>query len=696
MPGMRPLIVAAVALACLLGVQFGESAEDTACTEKHEANQHACLAYGEHSPICTGAQAQYLMQCAHAPRPLFKASLGEAVQDHQSAKIGATASAHALGRPEYQPVPVAKMTYKDGREHKWEKDIPASCSGVPETSPACKLNDFIKGEDAGVRCVEKAGLKCQYSPLVVAVEEKCSGAGKPAVAAVAAVAEVQAVAHEPEKCTGIIPEVQHIPAVEVAHCGINEVDADENDCAVNATGDGCVAETGDCKFVAARAEVPHANAKPCEVEPGAGQCQSNPSVCTHVPEVVEVKHKPGVEAVPATPAIKCRVEQGSSCNLESPFCDYHPPVDAIQQTCSGDEGCELNPLVQEAMPGTQCAFEDPGCHFKPAGAETVVPAEQTLQEHMQPAIIECETEYDESKNQCHKNVAEAYKAWKDKDAEATEDKATALKRGQEADAEALQKKQEEESAQRTAEQQAAALAKTPLPAECECTLACQQGPSEKIPLCALNEEVTPAVLATCTGDGKPATAASPGLAAVEAANEVPPTCGTGADADLNPCAVNDDGTSCVVATGTCAFVAKVEAVTAKPVQVALPAIPHLDCSLNNDGTACAAEVGSYCTYNARIPEISRHSKCGLGLADGCVFKPERPRPKLDSPEAKVQAEIEDSDTTALVQPDRDLGDSVEVEQLYDEAMDKMHESQVGGLSGLFLSPVSAARRALGF
>merc|ERR1711871_458913 len=33
------------------------------CTQAHEANQYACDAYGEHSPVCTGAQTQYVMKC---------------------------------------------------------------------------------------------------------------------------------------------------------------------------------------------------------------------------------------------------------------------------------------------------------------------------------------------------------------------------------------------------------------------------------------------------------------------------------------------------------------------------------------------------------------------------------------------------------------------------------------------------------
>merc|ERR1719460_3438401 len=165
---------------------------------------------------------------------------------------------------------------------------------------------------------------------------------------------------------------------------------------------------------------------------------------------------------------------------------------------------------------------------------------------MQPAILECETQYDESKNKCHRDVAEAYKAWKDKDANKTADKAANLRKEQEADAATLAKKQEAEAAQRQAEQEAAAKAKTPLPAECECTLACQKGPSQNIPLCALNAEKIPAVEPTCTGAGKPATDGTPFVAAVEAADEVPATCGTGRDADQSPCAVSDDGQSCVV------------------------------------------------------------------------------------------------------------------------------------------------------
>jgi len=42
------------------------------CGKAHAANQYACDAYGEHSPVCTGSQAQYVLRCgASQPKPLF-------------------------------------------------------------------------------------------------------------------------------------------------------------------------------------------------------------------------------------------------------------------------------------------------------------------------------------------------------------------------------------------------------------------------------------------------------------------------------------------------------------------------------------------------------------------------------------------------------------------------------------------------
>ena len=53
----------------------------TTCGKKHIANKHICKAYGVHSPICTGAQTQYVLQCgSEQPQPLIKEqeiSLGE-------------------------------------------------------------------------------------------------------------------------------------------------------------------------------------------------------------------------------------------------------------------------------------------------------------------------------------------------------------------------------------------------------------------------------------------------------------------------------------------------------------------------------------------------------------------------------------------------------------------------------------------
>jgi len=50
------------------------------CFKKHHANMHVCKAYGVHSPICTGAQTQYVLQCADEPRPLYKEEPKEEVE----------------------------------------------------------------------------------------------------------------------------------------------------------------------------------------------------------------------------------------------------------------------------------------------------------------------------------------------------------------------------------------------------------------------------------------------------------------------------------------------------------------------------------------------------------------------------------------------------------------------------------------
>lgn len=45
------------------------------CAKAHAANTYACDVYGEHSPVCTGSQAQYVMSCGnHQPRPLYHSS----------------------------------------------------------------------------------------------------------------------------------------------------------------------------------------------------------------------------------------------------------------------------------------------------------------------------------------------------------------------------------------------------------------------------------------------------------------------------------------------------------------------------------------------------------------------------------------------------------------------------------------------
>ena len=69
---------------------------------KHHANMHVCKVYGAHSPICTGAQTQYVLQCAHEPRPLYKEEpeLGESAYSSGYASGGGAAAAKVVVPPE--------------------------------------------------------------------------------------------------------------------------------------------------------------------------------------------------------------------------------------------------------------------------------------------------------------------------------------------------------------------------------------------------------------------------------------------------------------------------------------------------------------------------------------------------------------------------------------------------------------------
>merc|ERR1719337_145879 len=68
---------------------------------KYHANMHVCKVYGAHSPICTGAQTQYVLQCAHEPRPLYKEEpeLGESAYSSGYASGGGAAAAKVVVTP---------------------------------------------------------------------------------------------------------------------------------------------------------------------------------------------------------------------------------------------------------------------------------------------------------------------------------------------------------------------------------------------------------------------------------------------------------------------------------------------------------------------------------------------------------------------------------------------------------------------
>jgi len=56
-----------------LGEISGTSTPQINCGKAHAANQVACDAYGEHSPVCTGSQASYLLKCgSYQPKALYK------------------------------------------------------------------------------------------------------------------------------------------------------------------------------------------------------------------------------------------------------------------------------------------------------------------------------------------------------------------------------------------------------------------------------------------------------------------------------------------------------------------------------------------------------------------------------------------------------------------------------------------------
>jgi hypothetical protein len=67
--------------------------KETHCAAKHRAGIAACHVYGQHSPLCTGTQTQYQLQCSHEPRPSYTPALGEAL--NLKAEVEATEASRA-------------------------------------------------------------------------------------------------------------------------------------------------------------------------------------------------------------------------------------------------------------------------------------------------------------------------------------------------------------------------------------------------------------------------------------------------------------------------------------------------------------------------------------------------------------------------------------------------------------------------
>jgi len=129
--------------------------------------------------------------------------------------------------------------------------------------------------------------------------------------------------------------------------------------------------------------------------------------------------------------------------------------------------------------------------------------------------------------------------------------------------------------------------------------------------------------ASCSGEGTPATAA------VEA------TCGNGNDASSppQPCAVNAANTACVVGTGSCVFVQATPAVAAVPCALneAAAAVnptcgsgnddadPPQPCAVRDDGTGCVVSTGT-CAFVAGVDATAANTHC-QSSATTCTYTP---------------------------------------------------------------------------
>jgi len=120
------------------------------------------------------------------------------------------------------------------------------------------------------------------------------------------------------------------------------------------------------------------------------------------------------------------------------------------------------------------------------------------------------------------------------------------------------------------------------------------------------------------------------------------TCGTGNDIAGNPCKVKDDGTWCEVANGECTFVPAVVG------RAAIPCTLHAGraatevtcgvnqtdaygapCAVNVNGTGCVISNGG-CFLQPAVTAIEEGNSC-VSKAPTCKFLPDRPPPEVYVP-----------------------------------------------------------------
>lgn len=125
-------------------------APDINCKFAHNANQAACEAYGEHSPVCTGAQMQYVMKCGSwVPQKLYHKNQPEQMETSSLLPEEPVASAEAMSEELHMETLLETSEEARIRSDELvtkEKANEAAMKNAPESAEKLAMTNTLKNQ----------------------------------------------------------------------------------------------------------------------------------------------------------------------------------------------------------------------------------------------------------------------------------------------------------------------------------------------------------------------------------------------------------------------------------------------------------------------------------------------------------------------------------------------------------------------